>query len=388
MRKLLTNLTKLTIWMYNVLMMKKNKNILAVIIIIIVLVGVIVSVPERGVDKPMKIGVLIPLTGNVAKTGQDLLVAVKIAQADLKEKYPNIEIVVEDSEFSPSKSVSAFTKLVNVDGVVGVIGEINSSSVEAQKPVAANLKAVMLAPGGAASYMDKYVYKNSHEASKEGAAVAEFSFRKGNRRAAVLYMDNDFGKLEKDSFVEEFKRLGGEVVTTESFAINGSTDYRSQLTKIKSYNPDALFIVNLGGLVGVATKQVQTLGISADLYGQYATESSDLISSGGSSLEGFVYSFPITTVNQTKEQKEFVEKFKAEVGGVPPLLAYNIYDMYSMLAKSADACNGDRECINKDFASKTEFTGVGGTVKINKENQLERPFYFRKIVDGKIIEVQ
>ncbi len=346
--------------------------------------------PKERQEESIKIGVILPLSGNAAKSGEDSLAAIEIARNDLKEKYPNIELVVEDSGFSSAKTISAYNKLVSADEVVGIIGGLNSSAVEAIKPVAKQSQVVMLSPGGAASTIGEYVYKNSHEASKEGGEVAQFAFDRGDRTAAVLFMNNDFGEIEKKSFVDTFRELGGEITSVESFDITGSTDYRTQITKVKNTEPDAVLIVSLGGLVGTASKQIKELGLDANLYGIYTTESSDLLDVGGESLEGLVYSFPIAIDATTQEQEKFVNAFYEKTGRSPQLLSYNAYDWYSMLIPIVVDCEENSVCIRDAIAARSTLTGLGGQAFIKDENGgkvIDRPFYFRQVQDGKIVEV-
>lgn len=113
-----------------------------------------------------------------------------------------------------------------------------------------------------------------------------------------------------------------------------------------------------------------------------------MIEVGGESLEGFIYSFAISMKSQTEDQKKFFDKFKQKTGEDPQLLSYHAYSLYVMLAESATKCGGDPVCINEDIGSKRQFTGIGGTVTIDENNKLERPFYFRVIKNGEIVEVE
>ena len=83
-----------------------------------------------------KIGVLFATTGDVAVYGIPMLQAVQLAQEQAKANGVNVELVVEDSRCEPQAAATAMQKLVTVDKVDAVIGEICSSATLAAAPIA------------------------------------------------------------------------------------------------------------------------------------------------------------------------------------------------------------------------------------------------------------
>lgn len=366
--------------------MKKTIKIISAIIIVLILILLVNHYSSDG--SKIKIGVILPMTGNSAKVGADVLAALEIAKEHQSNKYPNVDFVVEDDEFATPKTISSYNKLVTNDKVVAIIGGMNSSALNALRPVANVAKVPILSPGATAASADNFVYKNSHEASKEGGEVARFAYEKqGHKTAALLYMNNDFGLLEKNSFTTVFSSLGGKILSEESFDVSGVKDYKTQLLKIKEKKPELLFIVGLGSVVGTIAKQAEDLGAKFNLFGIYTTEDSSLLSVGGKSIEGLIYSFPLKTNNPSDEQSTFVKDFIKKTGGKPQMVAYNAYDSYSIIIKLVDKCKSDSICINEALKNTTEFSGITGVTKINSDRTLEKDFSFRVIKDGNISEI-
>lgn len=343
---------------------------------------------QKGKDtakREIKIGVILPLSGNLSKVGSDVEAALNIAGEDLKMEFPNVRLILEDDGFSPTKAVSAFNRLNSLDGVDAVIGPLNGSAIESVRPLAAQNQIVSFTPWGAGNRIGDYVIKNSVEADKEAAALAHLAVNElGLKKLGILYLENDWGVLQYQSFRDEIERSGGTLVAAESFVF-GAKDFRDQITKIKEKDVDGLYIVNNGAGVGLITRQAAELGLDVQFFGQYATESSDLIGVGGDSLEGLVYSFPIDEANLTQEQAGFIARFKEEAGGKPQVAAYNAYDIYEVLVRAISVCqSGDGECISQKILSLEGYGGVGGNISyVNKE--IERPIFFKTIKGGEFV---
>src|SRR6185436_7436886 len=89
-------------------------------------------------------------------------------------------------------------------------------------------------------------------------------------------------------FMDEFKKLGGTVAAKESYE-EGANDFRAQLTKIKSAQPDFLFVPGYYADAAKIAKQARDLGIDIPLLGGDGWESAKLFEIGGKSVEGSFY---------------------------------------------------------------------------------------------------
>ncbi|KKU77046.1 MAG: ABC-type branched-chain amino acid transport system, periplasmic component [Parcubacteria group bacterium GW2011_GWA2_47_64] len=352
--------------------------------LVLIVAGGFALFKQEREDEAIKIGVIIPLTGSLAKVGEDVRAALQIAEA-LLDSQDAIELIFEDDAFLPEKSVSAFQKLTSVDGVDAVIGPLNGSAIEAVRPLALEKKIVAFTPWGAGNRIGGYTIKNSVEADEEAHAIAELATSQFQlKRLAILYLKNEWGLTHARAFETALKTENVELIASEPFDF-GTTDYRTQLTKIKAARPDGLFIVNNGAAVGIVAKQARQLGIAAQLFGQYATESSDLIASGGMDLEGLIYSFPIDESNLSDTQKQFVADFEAKAGGKPQVAAYNAYDIYAILRSVFKKCGRNNSlCVRDYILGLKEYVGLGGIISF-AEQKLHREFHFKTIREGQFM---
>jgi branched-chain amino acid transport system substrate-binding protein len=364
-----------------------NKKLVwsAVIVIIVVLVvGVFVQGKDKSPSEQVKVGVIMPLTGGLAKTGVDAKIGLEIAQSDFPKT--NISLVFEDDAFTPKESVAVFNKIAGMKDVVAVIGPLNGSSIESVRPLAVQNKLPLFTPWGAGNDMGDYVYKNSVEGGDEARIMADKANSLGYKKLAIIYLQNDFGLKYLNSFKVAVPNNGGSVVAEEP-APFGTTDFRTALTKIKAAKPDALYIVNTSVSVAEIAKQAAELGLHIPLLSQYSTESPDLIKIGGQSLEGMLYTFPINESALSEKQAKFISEFKKRTGDEPQIIAYNAYDIYVVISEAVEVCKIDRVCVNNYLSNIKGFDGVGGKFSI-KDGKLVREFYFKTIKDGKFVSAE
>lgn len=340
---------------------------------------------QNGESETIKIGVILPLTGSLAKVGEDVRTALQIAESDFGSRG-EIELLFEDDMFQPERAISAFQKLTAVDTVDAIIGPLNGSAIEAVRPLALEKEVVAFTPWGAGNRIDGYIIKNSVEADEEAGAIAELAVNTLQlERLAILYLKNDWGLTHARAFETAVVTRGAELVASETFDF-GTTDYRTQLTKIKSTQPDGLFIVNNGTAVGIAAKQARQLGITSQLFGQYATESSDIIASGGKDIEGLIYSFPIDESNLMDTQKRFVSAFTERTGGKPQVAAYYAYDIYAILRDAFQQCERrSSSCVREYILELRDYAGVGGVLSYVAQ-RLHREFHFKTIEGGQFVQ--
>ena len=361
------------------------KKIIGLIVIILIVIGLFWAAGENEQGNPIKLGVIIPLTGAQAKAGEDIRAALEIAKNDLGNE---VELIYEDDGFSPERAVSAFNKLVTVDQVDAIIGPLNGSAVEGIKPLANQNEIIAYSPWGSSNKIEGYFIKGSHEADREARALAELIVTKlDKKKPAVIYMNNDYGLLNYRSFKDEVESRGGVLAGAEPFLI-GSQDFRTSLLKLKNTNPDALFIVYNGAGVGLIAKQAREIGVNIPLFGAYATEASDLIAAGGDSLEGLIYTFPINEGSLTEKQQKFISDFQKSTTGRPQVAAYNAYDIYSILTRALNECEGkNASCARDSILSLKNYQGVSGNISFD-QNSIQRDFYFKTVKDGQFVKME
>ena len=101
-------------------------------------------------NKVAKIGVIAPLSGDLAALGLGIKNSVDLAikQANESKTIPGwtLELAAEDDEAKPDVGKNAATKLASDKDVVGVVGTLNSSVAQSVQPVLAPPRSPMVSP--------------------------------------------------------------------------------------------------------------------------------------------------------------------------------------------------------------------------------------------------
>ncbi len=182
------------------------------------------SSPATGGDG-LKIGTLLPATGDLASVGQPMLAAVPL----LVEKVnacggvngKPVTLITADDQTDQAAGVEAMTKLVEVDKVAGVVGSFASGVSGAAVNLAVRGKVMMISPGSTSPVLTDRAKKGEFDGfwartappdTYQAKALAKLAFEKGLKKVATIAINNDYGIAFEQEFVKAFKALGGTIV--------------------------------------------------------------------------------------------------------------------------------------------------------------------------------
>ena len=258
--------------------MKKTKLlsfVLAAAMLAIPLAGCSQDEGADGGKETIKIGGLAPLSGDVSQYGVAVNNAVKMAVEDINAKGGilggrKIEYIVTDEKGDSTEAVNAYNALMDQE-IVALIGDVTSKPCKAVAAKAAADNMPMLTPSGTDADITKAgknVFRACFIDPYQGQLMANYAAKKLNAKtAAILYDSGDpYSTGIADAFEEAAKKEGMEVTNKEGYA-SKSTDFKTQLTKIKGKNPDVLLIPVYYGDVALIVDQIQQQGITSKLLG-------------------------------------------------------------------------------------------------------------------------
>ena len=176
-------------------------------------------------DYGLKLGTLLPTTGDLSSVGQNMPVAVDLAVKTINAcggvNDKSVALINEDSQTDPTAGSSAITKLAEVDKVAGVIGAFASSVSSAAVDVAVRNK-VMLVSSGSTSPVFTQRAKNGEfqgfwartapPDTYQARALAALAQKKGFKDVSTVVINNDYGVGFEREFVQAFEKLGGTAV--------------------------------------------------------------------------------------------------------------------------------------------------------------------------------
>ncbi|MEW6352454.1 MAG: ABC transporter substrate-binding protein [Thermodesulfobacteriota bacterium] len=221
----------------------------------LIIAAMLMAAPQVcvGAKNPLvKVGVVLPLSGPQSAFGEMMKNSMLIALKEVKKagaiNGKTIELVFEDDASSIETARSAVEKLVRQDGVVMITGGYLSHVTLAVAAKAQESRVPFLVQTASLDEITErgwnYVFRLTPPVSEYPDTVLSFlkEVAKANT-AAILYVDNSFGRSTAEAFAKGAKRARIKVVMEQGYHLK-TTDLRSLVAKVKGVNPDVVFMVS------------------------------------------------------------------------------------------------------------------------------------------------
>jgi branched-chain amino acid transport system substrate-binding protein len=314
-----------------------------------------------------------------------LMMAIDDANKAGGVKGKKITVISQDDQGKSDEAVTVVTKLITQNKVNLLIGEVASSRSIAAAPIAQQYKIPMLSPASTnpkVTQIGDNIFRVCFIDPFQGSVMARFAFNNLNQRKAAIFRDkkSDYSMGLADFFRDEFKRLGGEIVSDVSYG-SGDVDFRAQLTAIKEKKPGMIFIPGYYTEVGLIALQAREQNLTVPLLGGDGWDSSKLTEIGGKAIVGSYFSSHYSADADNAQVKSFVAAYKARYNGeTPNALAAMGYDAGLVAIDAAKrAPDATPKALRDALASTTNFQGVTGIITINAERNAVKPAVVLKV---------
>jgi branched-chain amino acid transport system substrate-binding protein len=352
-----------------------------------------------GASDKIKIGVNLELSGNVASYGESLEKGIDLAVDEINKNGgidgKEIELIKVDNKSDSAEAANAAIKLTSKDQVTAIIGAATSGNTVAQAQIANDTQTVVLTPSGTSpsvtvgkdGKVNEFVFRTSYIDPFQGTVAANFAANDLKVKNAAIYADSgsDYSKGLASSFKETFEAAGGSVVSEEAY-VGKDTDFRATLTRIKSKNPEFVFIPGYYEEVGLIIKQARELGLNVPFMGADGWDSPTLVElAGADALNNTYITNHYSSEDPDEKIQEFVTKFKDKNKDIAPN-AFNAlgYDTVYLLADAIKrAGSTDSTKIKDELAKTTDLSLVTGVVSIDENHHPIKSAIVLEYKDGK-----
>lgn len=340
---------------------------------------------SKGADSDtIKIGGVLEMTGGSASFGISSKNGIDLALKKINEKGvlggKKLSLVVADTKSEASEATNAMQKVISQDKVVAVIGPNQSSAVIASGSINNGSKVVDVTPMGTnpdvtvdpgTKKVKPYSFRTCFIDPFQGTVMASFASHDLKVKRAAIYIDNtsDYAKGLAQFFKENFVKNGGEVVIEEAY-LQKDTDFKATLTKIKSANPDFIYIPGYYQEVGLIVKQAREMGITVPMAGGDGWDSAKLPEiAGKAALDNTFFSSLYSPDDTSDLNKNFVAEYKKAYNTNPDVFAALAYDSTLLIAEAIEkAGSADPAKIGEAMAKISGFKGVSGEVTFNEQH--------------------
>ncbi|TMB35243.1 MAG: ABC transporter substrate-binding protein [Deltaproteobacteria bacterium] len=303
-------------------------------------------------------------------------------------KNRQIQIIALDDQGKPEEAATAATRLISSEHVVALLGEVASTRSMFMADKAQPAKVPMVSPSSTnpkVTGKGDYIFRACFIDPFQGYVMAKFATDNLKLKKFAILKDvrNDYSVGLAQNFEENVKKMGGQIVATESYS-NGDVDFKAQLTNMKASQPDALYVPGYYTDVGLVARQAREVGITVPLLGGDGWDSEKLYEIGGAALEGSYFSNHYSVDDPSPRIQEFVGKFKKEYGGqLPDSLAAQAYDAAGMLFEAmqkAPDLTGPN--IRSTLADTKGFHGVTGDITLDTQRNPLKPAVVLQVAKG------
>ena len=308
--------------------------------------GLLAAGPALAQDT-VKVGVILPMTGQSASTGKQIEGAIKLwlQQTGGKAGAKKIEVLIKDDAGVADTTRRLAQELVVNDKVVALAGFGLTPLALATAPIATQSKTPMVVMAAATSMITEsspYIVRTSFTLPQAAVSIAEWAAKNKIRKVVTLVSDFGPGNDAEKFFVSQFQLNGGVVVDKLRTPLR-SPDFAPVLQKVRDASPDALFVFLPSGQGAQFMKQFGERGLDKAgirLIGTGDITDDDQLNDMGDVALGVVTSQHYSAAHPSAMNKKFVADFQALNKFRPNFMAVGGYDGMRLIAKGLEGSKG------------------------------------------------
>lgn len=370
---------------------KRRTEIGIIIAIVAVVALTIVCRQKSGPKGAIPVGVALPLSGDAAPYGKEALNAINLAVEQINAtggvNGRPLQLHVEDDKGTVKDGVAALNKLLAECPEMQVfIGGAFSQIASGQIPICERRGIILFSPFASNPELSKpgdCFFRCWPSDTAEGREMALYARKHlGIETVALFTSSSDYGRGLKAVFEKAFIEAGGRITVADEFR-EGDTDFRTQLTKIKTSDPQAVYMVGWYKEYAQILRQAKDLGLNAQFLSCVTFNKPELLEIAGDAAEGVIFSEPAySPQDQTPVVADFVAAYKKKFDAEPGTYAAHGYDGVRIVAAAMQS-GTSAEAIKNALYDIKGFPGVTGRTTFDENGDVQKPVQFRQVKGGK-----
>ena len=347
---------------------------------------------------PVKIGVAAPLSGAAATYGKETRAGAELAAEEINAKGGilggrKIELVFEDDKGTPQGGVAAVQKLISVNRAKAITGGTNSSVVLAETAITKNKVLHVNAAAQADAITDPgspWLFQVNNTVSANSHAFNDYIVNVVKPKTVAYMGENtEFNKTVLEELRKSLKAAGIELVNVSTYD-SDTNDFTSILTKIKSLNPDVLYVADAyPARAAQLWKQVRQMGGFKKELMSPGVVTGGMIAPSDGAMNGVITGEIYMPTLEGDANKAFVEAYKKKNGVEPgkgPLVSY---EAVKVIAAGMDKAGSDSDYDKISAAIRsTPLATPRGELKFGDKNRASAPFFFiQQVKNGELTQI-
>ena len=350
-------------------------------------------------QEAVKIGLIVPMTGQQASTGKQIDAAVRLYMQQNGNTVAGrkIEVILKDDAAIPDNTKRLAQELIVNDKVSFIAGFGVTPAALAAAPLATQAKVpeiVMAAGTSIITERSPYIARTSFTLAQSSVIIADWAVKNGIKKVVTMVSDYAPGHDAQNSFKEQFTKGGGVVMEEIKFPLM-APDFAPFLQRARDAKPDAVFIFVPSGQGATFVKQFTERGLDKagiKIIGPGDVTDDDLLNGMGDVVIGTVTAHHYSVAHPSALNKAFVEAFEKAYNFRPNFMAVGGYDgmhlIYEALKKTGGKTDGDALIAAMKGA---KWESPRGPISIDPETRdVVHNEYIRKVekVGGQLYNVE
>lgn len=361
------------------------------------------------------VGCVLPLTGEYALYGNNVLDAIKLAVgASGSDGNSAIELIVEDSKSNPTVARQAVSRLAKRKDVICILGPLGSNesldaAKEAQKQ---RIPIVTLTQKDGVADVGDYVFRHFLTRQTQIKGLVQYAmYDMRLKKFAILYPDDHYGREMERLFRSEAQSRGGVIARTKSYEA-AQTDFGDEIKIITGatiplvensensensrevFKPvidfDALFIPDSYTKINMIVPQLIFYNVKGvRLLGASGWNSPELLKVSGEYAEGAVFVDGFSKNSFHPEAQDFIDRFYIAYSREPEMLEALAYDAAAIVSGIVrEGRFKTREQFREQLLQVNDFRGATGKTSFAGMRDAKKDVFFLMVKDGDIRQIK
>ena len=363
------------------------------------------------------VGVVLPLTGPLAKVADDVLRGVLLA-ANVFGPPPaeggGLHVLVRDSGGDPARAADAVRELGARGDVAAVIGPLTKEEVEAASVPAqeTGVSLLTLTRHEAVARDHPEVVRFGLTRRMEVEVLADHAVQTlGLSRFAILYPKDEYGREFESLLWQAVEERGARVVAVAGYKPT-ATDFAASIARLlgpqAEQHPaapgvpapetpppaphvdfDALFIPDAHDKVALIALQLAASQIrGVQLLGPSGWHHPDLLRIAGPAVDGAVFSSGFDPGNPAPVIQDFVARYKAAYAGDPTLFAAQGFDAANLVALQLARGAKTAADVHAGLVGTQLYPGVSGVTSIGADGDARKRPFLIEVREGRLTSLE
>ena len=333
----------------------------------------------------LKIGCLLPLSGQFATYGERSLKGIRLALGGQAER-----LETRDTQGQPERASAMLDQLIADPNVVAVIGPLRSKETEsvATRAERAGMPLVLLsqrevAPG-------RFLFQPVMTYERQAAQLAEYATTSMHlRNIGVLYPRDEYGSGLAQAFERELTRRGGKIGGMLAYE-PGAHEFPVEVLTVQKWvsddGLDAVFIPDFAATAVELGRLLRQAHPTLTLLGSNGWDDPSRLGTAGEDLDGAVFVDGFFSASTRPATQSFVSAYQKAYGAMPEILEAQAHDAAMLVARALEAGATSRTQIGPALASLRTFDGASGSIGIGPDG-LQHELFVLRLARGSINEL-